>query len=68
MFLQKKQKKSSRNKYVTVKVKGGTRNYISEKLILTQCLLFNPICNMQFNLGKTDFRVMGIKVIINKLG
>ena len=42
MFLQKK-KKSSKDKYVTLKVTRGTRNYISEKLIPTQCLLFYPI-------------------------
>ena len=29
---------------------GGERNYISEKLILTQDLFLYPICNIQFNL------------------
>ena len=44
------------------------RSYISEKLILTKCLLLYPIYNIQFSLLKTHFKVTGIQVIITKLG
>ena len=65
-----KRKNIAKINVIKVKKKGwgGERNYISEKLILTQCLLLYPICNIQFNLWKPHFRVTGIKVIITKVG
>ena len=50
-LLEKKKKKAKINvKKVKKKGGGGERNYISEKLILTQDLFLYPICNIQFNL------------------
>ena len=66
MFLGK-EKESSKNKCVTVKVIGRDEELYFWKAYLTQCLLAYPVYNIQFNLWKTHFRVTGIKVIITKL-